>query len=215
MSQYTSHNNQDFSVNIGQYFSRGWEIFKQYPLGFIGYLITVFLISIFLTFLPILIEQLQGIATIASWANVVLNPIFYAGFDIVALQIAKNRPIDFSDFFRGFNQFLQIFLVHLISNILIVIGCWLLIIPGIYLAVAYQFSSLFVIEKKLSFWSALEASRKIITKQWFSFLLFGIALFLLNVAGVLALGIGMFVTFPLTLCIVVAAFEDIVGLNKG
>ncbi|MEL6457775.1 MAG: hypothetical protein AAFX46_11135 [Cyanobacteria bacterium J06636_27] len=215
MSQYTSHNNQDFSVNIGQYFSRGWEIFKQYPLGFIGYLITVFLISIFLTFLPILIEQLQGIATIASWANVVLNPIFYAGFDIVALQIAKNRPIDFSDFFRGFNQFLQIFLVHLISNILIVIGCWLLIIPGIYLAVAYQFSSLFVIEKKLSFWSALEASRKLITKQWFSFLLFGIALFLLNVAGVLALGIGMFVTFPLTLCIVVAAFEDIVGLNKG
>lgn len=210
MSKYTSHNNQEYSVNIDQYFTRGWEIFKQYPLGFIGFLILTFVISIFFTFLAISGEKTNGIVSIA---NFVLNPILSAGYYIVALQIAKNRPIDFSDFFRGFNQFLQIFLVYLIGTILTIIGFWFFIIPGIYLAVAYGFSFLFVIEKKLSFWSALEASRKIITKKWFSFVSLGIMLFLLNLAGLLLLGIGLFVTIPLTSCIMVAAFEDIVGLN--
>ena len=167
MSNNTPHiKNQKYSVNIEQYFSRGWEIFKQYPGGFIGFLLLTFVISIFFSFLAISVKNTHGIVSIA---NFVLNPIFSAGYYIVALQIAKNRPIDFSDFFRGFNQFLQIFLVYLIGNILIAIGFLFFIIPGIYLAVAYVFSSLFVIEKKLSFWSALEASRKLITKKWFSF----------------------------------------------
>ncbi|MGB3642787.1 MAG: hypothetical protein WBA39_35165 [Rivularia sp. (in: cyanobacteria)] len=211
MSNNTPHiKNQEYSVNIDQYFSRGWEIFKQYPGGFIGFLLVIFVISIFFNFLAVSVENIYGIVSIA---NFVLNPIFSAGFYIVALQIAKNRPIDFSDFFRGFNQFMQIFLVYLIGNILIAIGFLFFIIPGIYLAVAYVFSSLFVIEKKLSFWSALEASRKLITKKWFSFVGLGIMLTLLNLAGLLLLGIGALVTIPLSSCIMVAAFEDIVGLN--
>lgn len=142
-----------------------------------------------------------------------LTPILSAGIYVVAFLIAKNRPKTFSDFFRGFNQFLQIFLVNIVSSILIAIGCLFLLLPGIYLAIAYIFSLLFVIEKKLSFWSAMEASRKLITKKWFSFLVFAVTIFLLNLAGILALGVGLLVTIPLTYCIVVAAFEDIVGLN--
>ena len=135
------------------------------------------------------------------------------GYDQFKLTQIFDEIFDFSDFFRGFNKFLQIFLAYLIGAILIVIGFWLLIIPGIYLAVAYGFSFLFVIEKKLSFWSALEASRKLITKKWFSFVGLGIMLSLLNLAGFLLLGIGLLITIPLSSCIVVAAFEDIVGLN--
>lgn len=103
--------------------------------------------------------------------------------------------------------------MNLIGGVLIGIGCFLLLIPGIYLTVAYAFSVLFVIEKKLNFWSALEASRKLITKKWFSFLGLGILLVLLNLAGVLILGVGLLVTIPWTYCITVAAFEHIVGLN--
>ena len=79
--------------------------------------------------------------------------------------------------------------------------------------VNYGFSTIFVIEKKLSFRSALEASRKLITKKWFSFLGFFLQLVLLNLGGLLLVGIGLFVTIPLSTCIIIAAFEDIVGLN--
>ena len=205
--------NHEYSVKIEEYCSRGWEIFKQYPGGFIGYLVVTFLISFASSILPAPFGNNED--GVGGIVNFVLNPIFSAGFYIVALQIAKNRIKDFSDFFKGFNQFLQIFLVYLIGTIITIIGFFLLIIPGIYISVAYGFANLFVIEKKLSIWSALEASRKLITKQWFSFLGFFIVLLLINLAGLLLLGIGALVTIPLTYCIIVAAFEDIVGLNKG
>lgn len=212
MSNYTPNiNNQEYELKIGQYFSRGWEIFKQYPWGFIGFFLLTLLISMASSMLPFpLGTNKDGGGGIV---NLVITPVLSAGLYIVAFLIAKNRPKTFSDFFRGFNQFLQIFLVNVVSSILIAIGFLLLIIPGVYLAVAYTFSLLFAIEKKLSFWSAMEASRKLITKKWFSFLVFGVVIMLLNLAGLLALGVGLLVTIPLTYCIMVAAFEDIVGLN--
>ncbi|KST63476.1 hypothetical protein [Mastigocoleus testarum] len=210
MTNYTSDIN-DRELKIGQYFSRGWEIFKQYPGGFIGFLVITFLISGIASRLPFpLGTNEDGMGGIV---NIVVTPVLSAGTYIVAFLIAKNRPKQFSDFFRGFNQFLQIFLANLVSSVLIGIASLLLLIPGIYLAIAYMFSLLFVIEKKMSFWSAMEASRTLITKKWFSFLVFAVTIFLLNLAGLVVLGLGLLVTIPLTYCIMVAAFEDIVGLN--
>ena len=76
-----------------------------------------------------------------------------------------------------------------------------------------MFAILFVLDKRMNFWPALEASRKLISKKWFSFLGLAVLLVLTNLGGAFALGIGLLVTIPWTYCIIVAAFEDIVGLN--
>ncbi len=212
MNNYISEiSDQEYSVNIKQYFIRGWEIFEEYTWGFIGFSIITILFSTIVSQVPALLGSKED--WVGDIFDFILTPIFYAGICIVALQIAKNKPQHFTDFFRGFNKFLQIFLVNFVGTIFILTGSLFLLIPGIYLAVAYTFSVLFVIEKKLNFWSALEASRKLITKKWFSFLGFVILLCLFNLFGFLVLGIGIFLTIPLTSCIIVAAFEDIVGLN--
>ena len=95
-----------------------------------------------------------------------------------------------------------------------VIGFALLILPGIYLAVAYLFAQPLVIDKGADFWQAMETSRKLITKKWFSFFGLLLVLFLLNLAGAILLGVGLLVTIPLSSCILAAAYEDIVGLNS-
>jgi uncharacterized membrane protein len=87
------------------------------------------------------------------------------------------------------------------------------ILPGIYLAVSYIFCVPFVVEKGLHPWVALNASRKVIDKEWFSFLGFGFFLFLLNLVGAVTFGFGLVITIPLSSCIITAAFADIVGLN--
>ncbi|HQB22525.1 MAG TPA: hypothetical protein PLW23_09095, partial [Bacteroidales bacterium] len=56
-----------------------------------------------------------------------------------------------------------------------------------------------------------ELSRKIITKNWWSFFGFLIILFLINCAGILACGVGVLFTLPITTCMMFVAFEDIVG----
>ncbi len=205
--------NRDYSLDIGKYFGRGWDLFKQYALPFVGFLLLVIVIVVIASKLPFPLgsnEKGQG-----GIVSAVINPILIAGFYIVALKLAKGRSVAFSDFFKGFNNFLQLFLTNWVGSILIAIGFLLLILPGIYLAVSYFFAIPFVIEKRLDFWTALEASRKVVTKKWFSFLGFGILLFLVNFAGACLLGLGLLVTVPWTFCIVTAAYEDIVGLNMS
>ncbi|MFM7613932.1 MAG: hypothetical protein ACKO4R_06860, partial [Synechococcales cyanobacterium] len=79
--------------------------------------------------------------------------------------------------------------------------------------VAYAFAVALVLEKRLEFWDALEASRKIISKDWFSFFLLFICIGLLNFAGLLAFGVGLLVTIPWSVCILAAAYKDVVGFN--
>lgn len=211
MNDYKFNLKQNYTFKTGQYFQRGWQIFKQYLWQFIGFTVLVIIISAFTSRLPYPLginEDGQG-----GIINGILSPVLVAGIYIVAFKIAKNRTTSFSDFFLAFNNFLPIFLVNLVGSILTVIGCFLLIVPGIYLAVAYLFGLCFVIEKHFGFWSALETSRQIITKKWWAFFGFVLLLGLVNLGGLLVLGVGLIFTIPLTVCIIVAAFEDIVGLN--
>lgn len=206
---------RDYEVKIGDYFGRGWEIFKTYALGFVGYTLVFFLIAALLSQLPAPLgtrseEELAGGNLIFN----ILSPALSAGFYFVSFQVARNRPQNFSDFFNGFKKFLPLFLTSLVSGILIFLGMIALIIPGIYLAVSYMFAQLFVIDKNMSFWSAMETSRKLITKRWWSFFGLSLLLGLVVLAGFLLLGVGAFVAIPLVTCVITAAYEDIVGLNS-
>ncbi|MGF1571040.1 MAG: hypothetical protein ACFCVD_23685 [Nodosilinea sp.] len=207
--------NRDYQVKIGDYFGRGWEIFKQNALQFVLFTLLLVVISALLSQLPSPIgARTSGDTPGLNLAAGILSPILGAGYYFVAFQIARNRPQGFGDFFHGFRKFTPIFLTSFVANILIAIGFVFLILPGIYLAVAYLFAQPFVIDKNLGFWSAMETSRKLITKRWFSFLGLILLLFLLNLAGAIALGVGLLVTIPYSSCIVAAAYEDIVGLNS-
>lgn len=208
---------RDYEVNIGAYFSRGWEIFKQYAIGFIMFVALLAVIGIVLGLLPAPLGNggaEGGTGILPFIYQFFLAPVLSAGYYIVALQIARNRPGEFGDFFKGFNRYLPIFLVSLVSGLLIALGIILLVIPGIYLVVAYLFNVLLVVDKNMSFWNAMETSRRLITKKWFSFLGLVAVLVLLNLLGAILLGVGLLVTLPLTGCIIVAAYEDIVGLNS-
>jgi uncharacterized membrane protein len=98
-------------------------------------------------------------------------------------------------------------------SIFIVIGMILLLVPGIYLGIAYMFTIRLIVEKKMPFWAAMEASRKIIPKNWFSMFGFILVLGLINIGGILSLIFGLLFTTPLTGCAMIAAYEDIVGFN--
>lgn len=208
--------NRDYEVNIGGYFGRGWAIFKEFAWGYILFTVVMGVIAAALSQLPSPLGLRSGDGGM-SGGNLIFNilsPVLGAGFYFVSFQIARNRPKNFSDFFNGFQKFLPLFLTSLVSGVLIFIGMIFLIIPGIYLAVSYMFSQMLVIDKNLNFWSAMETSRQLIGKRWFSFLGFGILLGLLVMAGFLVFGIGALVTIPLSTCVLAAAYEDIVGLNS-
>ena len=91
----------------------------------------------------------------------------------------------------------------------------LLLIPGIYLAVGYMFTTFLIIDYRMEFWQAMETSRQIITKNWFAFFGFAFALFALNVLGALAFGVGLLVSIPVSACAAAIAYKEIMGLYSA
>lgn len=91
----------------------------------------------------------------------------------------------------------------------------LLLVPVIYLAIAYSWTRMFVVFFDLNVWEAMEASRKLISKSWLTYFLFGITIAVIGLGGLFGLLIGVFFTYPAMLCINYAAFEDITQLRKS
>ena len=135
-----------YEIKMSDYISEGFDLFKKYPGGFIGFLIIVGTISIVGAFIPF----------VGSIISVVVQPPLFIGFFIVADKIKYGETYQFSDFFSGFNKNISgLVLASLVGAILIVLGFICLILPGIYLAISYGFSSQLVYFKGFEFWSAL------------------------------------------------------------
>ena len=191
------------SFSLGNYFKTGWGLFRQYPTGFIGFCLLNLL-------LQALLNSLSYVGAVASIA--VTSPLFMGNF-IVSAKLLQGQTPEFRDFFAGFNYFLPLLLLSLVAGLFIGIGTLLLIIPGIYLAVAYLFASYLVVDRGMDFWPAMELSRHTVNPRWFGFFAFMILLLLLNLAGALALGVGLLVSIPLSFCATSAAYAEIFGLQ--
>ena len=192
-------------IKSGDYFRAGWEIFKKFPVGFVGY----FLITLVITFLLNSIPKIGGLFTFVI--AVPLN----AGFFVVSAKLLKNQTSDFGDFFSGFKFFTQLALLGVVSSILIILGFICLIVPGIYLVVGYAFALMLVLDRGLTFWPAMETSRRSVQTGWFKIFGLFLLLFLLNLGGIIALGVGLLVTAPLSHCILTAAYDDIFGIKSA
>jgi uncharacterized membrane protein len=86
------------------------------------------------------------------------------------------------------------------------------LVGAIYLGVSYFFAIPLVIGRRMEFWPAMEASRKLVSKNWFSVFGFGFVLGLINFGGALLCFVGLLITVPLTTCAIAAAYERIIGL---
>lgn len=182
----------------------GWELFRAHVGEFLGFTLLVLLLSA-------AGSLLEGFGSFIFSA---LAAPLYAGYAIVAFRLGAGKPLLFSDFFRGFNYFLPLLLAGLASGMLVAAGMILLLLPGIYLAVGYFLTTFLVIDYRMEFWQAMETSRKIVTSSWFSFFGFSLLLFLLNLAGLLLLGVGLLVSLPVTSCAAAMAYRRVVGLHS-
>jgi hypothetical protein len=94
-----------YTVEIGNYFSRGYDIMKQNMGGYIGFA----LLSFMITFVANLIPFLNILA------GIVITPCLFFGFHLVSYRISAKREIPpFNEFFNGFNHFSKIVVITLL-----------------------------------------------------------------------------------------------------
>lgn len=126
-----------------------------------------------------------------------LSGLLSEGTKIIQIKYAQTKNFEIKDMFSCFSKALSILLLSLISLFLTIIGFLLLIFPGLYLLLCYNFAISLHFRKKLSIWDALETARIQVTKKWFSVLSVNLISFLLVILGVFTLGIAWIWIIPL------------------
>lgn len=127
----------------------------------------------------------------------VLSYPFVAGIFLIGIRRAAGLPVSINLLFSQFSKFLPLVITGVLMTVLIAVGYLLLIIPGIYLSIAYLLAIPLVAERGLSPWQALETSRKAIHQHWFKVFGLSLTLGLIMLVSMLPLGIGLIWTIPL------------------
>jgi len=192
-----------YQVRPGYYLKEGWALFKRNVPGFVGYSLAWVLVQM----------ALSSLGSLGRVVNLVVSVPLMAGLLVVAAKLRRQQSVEANDFLSGFHYLLPLALYGIVSTVLIGLGFILLILPGVYLMVSYIFAALTIIDRKLDFWPAMEFSRKVVHRQWFGIFGFLLLLFLVNLGGLLALGVGVLVTLPWSICAITVAYDDILGLR--
>ena len=116
---------------------------------------------------------------------------------MLAINYSRGEKIEFKSVFNYYHLMGKLALAGILIYVMTIIGFILLVLPGIYLSIAYVFTLPLIADKGMDIWDAMELSRKTVTKHWFK--VFGL-LFLLSLiflAGAMAFGIGLIWAIPL------------------
>src|SRR6185503_644578 len=198
---------------------RGWKLFKSNFWPFVGITALLFALMGFAASI--------GGATVehgparrdsfqigSAFAILIWGPLA-GGMYLYLLRKIRGEKSTIETVFSGFsNRFLHLFLGGFVTHLLIWLGFLCFILPGVYLFVAWMFALPLIADKKLDFWSAMELSRKVVTKHWWKFLGFILICLILNLAGALVLFVGLLIMVPWGVSAQMYAYEDILGSVK-
>ena len=143
----------------------------------------------------------------------ILHGPLIAGFHIFCMKKLLNRRTDLADLFKGFNFFVPTLVASLVIGLLVGCGTLFCIIPGLVLAAMFEFTYLFIVDKRMDFWPAMQASHAVIKNDYFGFTMFLLLMVLVDILGFLCCIVGLLVAIPVTIAAVTVAYKEIVGFD--
>jgi len=166
-----------------------------------------------------LVQADLGNTILVSLVFVLLNGVpliqgaLIAGFHYFFLKKLLGRRAEFADLFKGFNFFVPTLVASIVIGLFVFGGTLLCIIPGLVIAAIYKFTYLFVIDKRMDFWPAMQASHAVAKNDYFGFTMFLLLTALVNILGFLCCIVGLLVSIPVTFAAITIAYQELVGFD--
>jgi uncharacterized membrane protein len=136
-----------------------------------------------------------------------------AGFHYYFLKRLLGRRAEFADLFKGFNFFVPTLVASLLIGLFVFGGTLLCIIPGLVIAAMYKFTYLFILDKRMDFWQAMQASHAVAKNDYFGFTMFLLLTALVNLLGFICCIVGLLVSIPVTFAAITIAYQELVGFD--
>lgn len=180
-------------LNISAILGEAYERVKK-RMGF--YIALVIVYILLLTALSLIGKKFGNIGNIIiRLFEIYIN----AGVLKIVITEVNDKEPELFDLFTAEDVYLNFLIGSILYGLAVGFGVLLLIIPGIIFAVMWQFYKFAIVEKKMGPVDALRYSGEITKGYRWKIFGFDILLGLINVAGALALLVGLLFTIPLTM----------------
>ena len=202
--------------SMGEALSFGWETVKSNIGFFIGLLIVAFLIEN----IPSMISQFfqsdyPFISALFALASAILGMVVQMGLIKVSLQFCDGTKSKLDDLLATFKLVGNMFVASILYVLIVCAGFLLLIVPGVIWFYKYSLFAHFIVDKGLGPIAALKESGVATQDAKWDIFIFQWVLFFINVAGALALFVGLFVTIPLSLLAYTYIYRTLSGGTTG
>ncbi|OGI15210.1 MAG: hypothetical protein A3E38_00245 [Candidatus Moranbacteria bacterium RIFCSPHIGHO2_12_FULL_54_9] len=201
------------SFRIGEAIKYGWEKFKAHFLFMWMLLGTAWGIAILFDLLQKGAGKETWLGGLIGLAAIVAGFILELGLIRAYLDLDKGTEDKIAVLFSEYRLVWRYFGAALLYGIMVVFGLILLIVPGVYLALKYQFFAYLIVDQNLGILDALKQSSEMTRDIKWKFFGFVLAVCGLNILGALALGIGLLVTIPVSIMAYVYVYRTLV--NRG
>lgn len=148
---------------------------------------------------------------LSSAVPIIVQGPLLVGMHIVCWRVLLGGRADVGDLFKGFNYFVPALVACLLILIFTCLGLIACLVGALVVSAIFQFTYLFIVDRNLDFWPAMQASHAVVKKDYLGFVLFVLALIGINILGALACLVGLLVTIPLHYLAVTVAYRDMVG----
>jgi hypothetical protein len=214
----------DYEFAIGEVLTEGWQkvsglkgpFWAAAVIVFVVVLLAGLALSFVANFLGLLDSSGIGflIPLLVQLAVMALMYPFMAGIVMLGVRRSIDLPISYNEIFAYFAFAAPLVAAAILMSILMILGFVLLIIPGIYLAVAYMFTVPLIVEKNLGFWEAMETSRKAITRHWFKFAFILIIMAIIFFISAIPLGLGLIWSYPMMIAVMGILYRETFGVDQ-
>ncbi len=188
------------TLTFGGLISQGWAVFKANWIKLLGVAVVVIILQVVLSVVQ---EQLtkngnELLGGVIGIVGSIASTIIGMGWLSIYLKAVRGEEIEVIDVFTKYDRFFTYLFGNIMSGLVVMVGFLLLIVPGIIWAIKYMFVPYLIVDTQKGASASLEASGKMTDGMKLRLFFYGLGFLGYNLLGLLALGIGLLVTIPVT-----------------
>ncbi len=141
--------------------------------------------------------------------SMVISILVQIGSIKITLELYDGKPLNFSNLYSQSNLILRYLGASILYGLMVFVGFIFFIIPGIYLAIKYQFFSYLIVDKNMGIMDSFKKSENMTQGVKMNLLLFFLALAGINILGALVFLVGLIITIPTTVMATVYVYKKL------
>jgi len=200
-------------IDPGEALRFGWATLKENFVFFLQAFVVLVAAAVIPTMIVnrIMVSSGAAIGAPLQFLNLIWQAILSMGILKICLNLVDRQPARIQDLWSSLPQTLDYILVKFLFTMIVTVGLILLIVPGLIWSIQFYVAHYLVVDKHLGCVQALRGSSQVTNGRKWDLAMFAGTMLLVNLAGVIFFGVGIFVTLPITMLASVFVYRKLLA----